>query len=419
MGGVLEHVYLGRQPVIDLKEELFAYEILYRDSEKKSTITDDRFASAAVISHVLNKFGTQSLLGNRKAFVKIDQKFLMSDIIFSIPKEFFIFCILDSVQINEKTIERVQQLFEKKYTLCINDTKLTEEHLQKYKPIFKELSYFKVNFKEGISRHTKILIDDLKLQNIKVVGTHIEDSIYFDLAKRSGCDLFQGYFLAKPKIFENEKCDSSQFNILKIYNLLMDDTNIDEITKEFEKNHALTIQLLQFINSGYFSFRNKISTIHHVLTLLGRTQLSQWLMLMVYSKSVSKNGHISPLILMAKNRTELMQKIFKAIRPEAKSNALGEAYFVGVLSLIDAIFGVELPIILEKMHVSQEIKDALLKNKGTLGDIYLLVRAVEAFNTEAIEDFIQKYHLNHEIIRASILQSIESVNSFELSLKAQ
>ena len=61
----------------------------------------------------------------------------MNDIIFSIPKEFFIFSLLESVEINERTIERVEQLFEKGYLLSINDTTLTQEHIEKYKPIFK------------------------------------------------------------------------------------------------------------------------------------------------------------------------------------------------------------------------------------------------------------------------------------------
>ncbi len=78
----MEHVYLGRQPIIDAKGDLFAYELLYRDRDKKSNITDDRYASASVINSVLNKFGKDSFLGDRKAFVKIDQKFLMNDIIY-------------------------------------------------------------------------------------------------------------------------------------------------------------------------------------------------------------------------------------------------------------------------------------------------------------------------------------------------
>lgn len=413
----MEHVYLSRQPIIDVKDNLFAYDIQYRDQNKNTNITDDRFASASVLNSILNKFGTESLLGNRKGFVRIDQKFLMSDMIFSIPKKFFVFELFENIEMSERVIERVQQLFAKEYVLCINDTVLTQDVLLKYRPIFKELSFFKVNFKEAISEHTKSLIAELKLNNIKVIGTHIEDNTYYDLAKQNGCDFFQGYFLAKPKLLENAKYDPSQLNILKLYNLLMQDTNIDEITQEFENNHALTMQLLQFINSGYFHFRNKISSIHHVLTLVGRIPLSQWLMLMLYSKSVSKSGGVSPLILMAKSRTELMQGLLKTIKPDVKSNAMGEAYFVGVLSLIDAVFGMELAHILEKLHISDTAKDALLKNKGILGELYVLVREIEAFNTKVITDFAHKHHIDPMVITTLILESIKSVNSFELSLK--
>ncbi len=84
----MENVYLGRQPIFDDKGQLFAYEILYRDKDKQSKMINDRFTSASVISSILNKFGTRSLLGDRMAFVKIDEKFLMNDIIFLAPKEF-------------------------------------------------------------------------------------------------------------------------------------------------------------------------------------------------------------------------------------------------------------------------------------------------------------------------------------------
>jgi EAL and modified HD-GYP domain-containing signal transduction protein len=109
---MMEHIYLGRQPIIGIDGELYAYEVLYRDKNKSSAISDKRYASASVISNILNKFGKRALLGNRMAFVKIDRKFLMQDLIFSIPNEFFIFSILDDVEFDERAIERVEHLSE-------------------------------------------------------------------------------------------------------------------------------------------------------------------------------------------------------------------------------------------------------------------------------------------------------------------
>ncbi len=411
-------VYLGRQPIINLKSKLYAYEVLYRDEHKESNITDNRFASASVLNNILNKFGAKSLLGDHPAFVKIDQKFLMHDIIFTIPNNLFVFTILESVEINERVIERVQQLHAKGYTIAINDISLTQDKLNHYRPILKELSYIKININREIDPEIERIVNTIKDNEIQIIGTKIEDNSYYELAKGLGCDFFQGYFFAKPNIVENKKIEPSQLNILKLYNLLMTDTNIDEITQEFENNHALTIQLLQFINSGAFHFRSRIASIHHVLMLIGRVPLGQWLMLMIYSKSVDKSGKCSPLMLMVKNRTELMENLLRALQPDVKSNALGEAYFVGVLSLLETIFNVKIEEIMKNMHISEDVENAILNQTGLLGDLLVLVQDIEVFNTIAIEDFSNKHNISVKEIRKIILMSMEKVNHFEEALQA-
>nr|MDA3908166.1 diguanylate phosphodiesterase [Sulfurimonas sp.] len=183
----MENVYLGRQPILDSKGELVAYEILYRDGAKTSHISDDRFASASVISNVLNKFGTSTLLGNRRAFVKVDEKFLLHDIIFSIPKEFFIFALFEDVRMSEKVVERLQQLHAKEYILAINDISLNNDNFKEYSKVYKELSYIKINLDKDIDLEMKEMISEMKAHNIKVVGSKIEDNAHYSLAKELGC----------------------------------------------------------------------------------------------------------------------------------------------------------------------------------------------------------------------------------------
>ncbi len=413
----MENVYLGRQPIIDIRGKQYSYDILYLDANRESHIDNDLYASASVVSSILNKFGTRSFLSDNKVFVKIDEKFLMNDLIFSVPNNFFIFALFDTIEMSEKVIERIQQLKEKGYTLAINDTTIDTKKFAKYRPILRELSYFKINISSDVTNELRSIVSELRGKDIKVVATKIEKDAQYEVAKNLGCELFQGYFFAKPKIFENAKYDATMFNVLRLYNLLIQDTNIDEIVSEFEMNHALTIQLLQFINSGAFHFRDKISSIHHILILVGRIPLAQWLMLMIYSKSTSAKNEASPLMLMIKNRTELMQNLLKAIEPSVKSNALGEAYFVGVLSLIDTVFGVKLEKILDSMNVSDVVRAALLRYEGTLGKIYAVVHDIETFNIDAIAAFASKYKLATEDIQRVIMESIETVNNFQREMK--
>ncbi len=414
----MKNVYLARQPIVGIDGKLEAYEILYLDSHKESNITDGRFASASVVNSILNKFGTKEFIGEHTAFIKVDEKFLMSDLIVTIPADIFTLSLFDEITLDEKVVERIQNLYEKGFSLAINDTDLDTENLEKYKKILPMLSYFKINIYADMGIAEKDFIVELQDANVQVIATKIEDKFQYQTSQELECDLYQGYWFSRPKIMKNKQFDPSQFNVLKLYNMLLQDTSLDEITAEFEKNHALTLQLLQFINSAHFHFTTRISSIHHILTLVGRKPLSQWLMLMIYSKSVSKDDKVSPLMLMVKNRTELMQNLLKALKPDVKSNALGEAYLVGVLSLVDTIFEAKLEDVLENIHISDIAKKALLKDEGTLGMLYKVVRDIEEFNINAIVDFSKKYKLKAEEIQEIILQSIEDVNSFESSLKA-
>lgn len=409
----MENVYLGRNVIVDKKERICAYEILYQDTQGETQTSSARYTSAAVISNILNKFGTKSILGNHRAFVKIDEKFLLSDLIFSIPSEFFIFAILAEVEITERVVERVEQLHAKNYLLAIDDIELNSTSYEKYQIIFKELSFVKVKLDTYSLDECDKYMKEMKKFDIRFVAMDIDTKLDYTLASELEFDWFEGYFFAEPTILENAKYEPTQMNVLKLYNLLMEDTNIDEITAEFEKNHAITVQLLQFINSGAFHFRNRISSIHHVLTLVGRIPLGQWLMLMIYSKSISKDKEMPALMLMVKNRTELMERILKAIYPEVKSNTLGEAYFVGVLSLIDTLFGVKLEVILKDMNVSEAVEEALLNDEGLLGEIYLLVRNIEAFKIKEIMAFEHKYGLEVDSIENIALECMRDLQSFE------
>ena len=409
----MDSVYLARQPLLNKDEDICYYEILYRDAEKKSHVHSNIAASASVITSILNKFGTKALLGEKKAFVKVDEKFLLNDIVFTIPKEFFIFSLFADIDLSEKVVHRIDELHKQGYELAINDTDLNDGFMQKYRKILHQLLFVKINFDVLASYDIADLIAELHVNKIEVIATKIENIKTYELAKSVGCDYFEGYFFAKPIILENAKYEPFQLNVLKLYNLLMQDVNIDEITSEFEKNPEITVQLLQFMNSAAFHFRKRISSLHHVLILLGRIPLGRWLMLLIYSKSVSKTDKHSPLMLMVINRTYLMQEILKELEPGVRSNMLGEAYMVGVLSLMDTLFSMKMSEVLEGIHVSDSVKEAVLDDKGFLGEIYAVVRATESFDVDEVMAFERKYKLDKGSIKNLVIQAIEHVSEFE------
>jgi EAL and modified HD-GYP domain-containing signal transduction protein len=53
------------------------------------------------------------------------------------------------------------------------------------------------------------------------------------------------------------------------------------------------------------------------------------------------------------------------------------AFTVGIMSLMDALFGVRIERIVEDMSVSADVRDALVNRQGIFGELLQLVESVE------------------------------------------
>ncbi len=406
------NLYIARQPILSVDEEVFAYEMLYRDSNKSSNIQDDKEATVAVLSNVLNKFGVKNLLGDKKAFIKTDKNFLMHDVVFYIPKEYFIFSLKASMNLTEELVKRIVELNDLGYILAINDVLLTKEVLDSFSCVLDYISYIKVDI--NTEEKNLELLKDLETQ---VIFTKVETHELFDKARKNDAKLVQGYFFSKPKVLEQEKFDPQSLRAVELCNFMMSDASIDEIVLKFEQNHAISLQLLKYVNSGLFHFRHTISSIRQILTLMGRTPLTEWLMLMMYStnSNQSEKENETALMQLLKSRTDLMVEVSKQLKDTHIENLTSKVYFLGVLSLLDALFNTNIRRILDELNIDSEIKDAIIEGKGVLGEILNFAKSLENFDIKEVETFCQKYKINTQLLENLSLEVIRSANEFELS----
>jgi len=381
------NIYIAKQPILNKDAEVFAYELLYRDTESSSNIKNRKEATVSVLSSTINRFGIKKLLGGYKAFVKADKEFILHKVVTTIPKENFIFSLQCDDEINPEIIKRIEQLYKDGYTFAINDAILDEKLIDLYKDLLQYIRFIKTDINTPIEN-----LDLLKDLDIELIVTKVEDKEKEQIALKMGAKYLQGYFFCKPEIQTEKKLETEVENVMRLCNKLMQDCSIDELVQEFEKSPIISIQLLKFINSGLFHFRQKLSSIKQVVTLVGKTKLTQWLMLMIYS--APREDGISNLLLFerVRARTYLIQEIAKLVDKKIVANA----YFVGVISLMDLLLHVRQRTLLQELHVDKEIKEAILKQEGTLGEILSFVIALEEFDTQSIEKFIQKYEISQE-----------------------
>jgi len=170
---------------------------------------------------------------------------------------------------------------------------------------------------------------------------------------------------------------------------------------------------MQFINSSFFSFRTKISSVNQIINLLGRTALSNWLLLFMLSGKNKNTPTNHPLLLMVINRTEIMTGLLKLVKPDATQSEKDTAYLVGMLSLIHLLFEIEHREFLHKLRVTDEIEEAMFEATGFFGQLLIITRYIENMDSEHLDKYIQKYSINIKDMNSLIAQAMIKVNLFD------
>jgi len=403
---------LGRQSVSNDKYEIFAYDILYRDDNSDVNSTDLGF-SASSVATVLNDFGSENVIGVYKGFVRVDTHFLSEDIIYSISKEQFVLMILQSSLRDEKLSQKLNELTLDGYTFGLNDTIVNEDTIGDIVTYIDYVDSVKIDVLHSDNQSVDKLIKILKLKNKTIIAAKVETDELYQEYKKKGVDYFQGYYIKRPKIIETTSFNASQEQVLQIWNLLQNDADTKEIVSSFENNHALTLKLMQFINSSFFSFRTQISSINQIINLLGRTALSNWLLIFMLSGKNKNAPTNHPLLLMVINRTEIMLGLLKLVKPDASQSEKDTAYLVGMLSLIYLLFEIEHREFLHKLRVTDEIEEAMFEATGFFGQLLVVTRYVENTDTKEINEFIKKHKINVDEMNSLIAEAMIRVNLFD------
>ncbi|HOV91127.1 MAG TPA: hypothetical protein PKW07_10525, partial [Syntrophorhabdaceae bacterium] len=118
----MEKVFVGRQPILNKKENIFGFELLFRRGHTASAgVIDDTKATATVMIHSLNDLGLNNLVGKKKGFINVNEEIISSGYIELLPSEKIILEILEDIEINNDLLEMCKALKSKGFVLALDD----------------------------------------------------------------------------------------------------------------------------------------------------------------------------------------------------------------------------------------------------------------------------------------------------------
>ncbi len=396
---------IARQPIVNERGSLFAYDLLSLVQGFDTQVT------STLINAMQSSIGFDKAVGKRLGFVRVDKTFVMHDLLDLIPKDRVIYSILDT-EFDDDFVYRLKQLKSMGYRLGINDCFVDAMVIKKLERVFNYIEFIKIDISK--SRHLRR--DDIlhiKSFGIKVIASKIDSHDIHAECVSNGFDYYQGFFISKPKAIENAPLTIDHDSAVMLWNLLRTEATTQKLAEAFELNHLISLKLIRFVNSAMFALKNSVSSMRHVITLLGRDTLSRWLMLLMFSESEQNNTNSAPLLLMVVNRTELMVELLALIKPNASKQEQSSVYFVGMLSLIHLLFNIPHRQALKSLNVAPEIERALFEGDGFYGDLLQAVRSIEMADMAGLEGFLSKYSITKEQIETLIATAMEKVNQFD------
>jgi EAL and modified HD-GYP domain-containing signal transduction protein len=367
-----EGIYLGRQSILDRNQDLVAFELLFRSSERNAAqVTDDTLASATVIQHVLNEFGLESVLGQYKGFINLDGPMIMSDLMELLPRDRVVLEVLETVTIDARIAIRLKQLKQAGFTLAIDDvTHLPPE----YEAILDVIDIVKIDIAELGMARVPALLRKLKPWPVRLLAEKVDERAQVDQCLALGFELFQGYFFAKPQVISGKRLSPTESTVLRLLGLLLSDAQTDAIESLLKQEPTLAMNLLRLTNSVGVGTRGRVSSVSSAVMVLGRRQLQRWLQLLLYSANSTPARLPGALMQLAATRGRMMELLASALHDKGLED---RAFMTGIMSLMDALLSLPLAEILAPLPVADDIRAALLERAGTLGALLTLVESIE------------------------------------------
>ena len=352
-------VFLARQPILDRFNKLFAYELLFRDSERNTYQGEDGDkATIDVIKNTFTNIGIEKVTGNKKAFINFTENILKSDIFEVLPPKSVIIEILEDIEPTGEIVELCRKLKKQGYVIALDDFVYSEKYLE----LFEIVDIIKVDFKITKGSERKNVINQVNSSRIKFLAEKVETIEDFNEAVTYGYEYFQGYYLSKPLMISGKKIAENKAIYIQILKEINNENfSIESMENLIKRDVSLSFKLLKLINSSYYSFTSEIKSLKQALALLGEKEIKKWLYLIVFQTMGENKPEV--IIIDSLTRARFAEII-------AKNNGMDinpfNAYLTGILSMIDLLLDTPLNQVLEEILIPPEVKDGLngINNNG-------------------------------------------------------
>jgi c-di-GMP phosphodiesterase len=361
--------YVARQAIYDNDLNVMAYELLYRHTETatQALIVDDTQATLHVIVNMAIGIGLERLADNLPVHINYPCELLEEGLPPPFPASRVIIEVLEGVRATDRVLNTLRRFRARGFHIALDDFNPDKSDTN----LLDCADTVKLDISEFSTPQLTGLAQTLKSLRLKLVAERVETAEQFKRCRAMGFDLYQGYFLQHPQTFSTRSMPAGHLAALRVIASLQgDEPTITKIEDLICQDPTLTYQLLRCVNSSYYGLSRRLESVRQAIVVLGLDKVRHLCSLIALSRI---DNRPRSLITDAMVRAHMCEEL-GTLRATGQLPSL---FMTGLFSTLDALTGLSMKELLEKLPLSTTISRALLSREGPLGAILDEVVAYE------------------------------------------
>jgi len=374
--------YVARQPIFDRAQNVFGYELLFRNGLEDYFNADPDLAARSTLDSSL-LFGLNTLCDGRRAFVNCTREVLLKDLITLLPSNQTVVEILETVEPDDLVIAACRRLKKAGYVIALDDFAPNDPRVA--------LSDFadivKIDIRATTPDERAEILRTFGPRNCRMLAEKVETPQEFREARERGFVYFQGYFFCRPETVMAREVPASHLHYLRLLEVISHpELDMRDLERLIKQETSICYRLLRYLNSPVFGLAREIQSVRHAMIILGERELRRWIRLVVAVSAAEQS--CSELVLMGLARARFCELLSRRLHLES------DLFLMGLLSMMDAILEVRMDALLEQLPVDRETKAALLGQPSRLRPLYQLMLAQESGEWEQVSTLAQQLRLS-------------------------
>lgn len=408
---IFDHFYVARQPIFNNSGEIWGYELLFRSGSDKQTAEIDNQDIATLCVATCGFTQSQEYCDQtKKICINFTEKLILEGAPRGLPPSVTVIEILENVKPTKEVVEILIELKQEGYIIAIDD--YVGDGNQK--ELLDIADIIKIDILGKTMQEIEDIFRGINSNKALKIAEKVDNREALQHLRSLGCDLYQGYFFAKPVNLRGRTLKSIEISKLRILQAIEDPALDSETIKEIiMADPSVTYRLLRLLNSAAFGFSVQIESVKHAIRLIGLKRLRYWLRMVIMSDLAGEN-QTPELYVMGLRRGRFLEELahheqIKSVNPETM-------FLFGMLSLIESMLEIPMNNIMDELPLSNEIKSGYIDIDSIYAKYLQLAIALENVDLMAIKKLCQEMRISEKEAAGASNRSIAWTNAMYQSM---